>query len=63
MREKAKATIKAALWIFIAMPAIWAVQLLIAKMVGLERPMPFSNFAVLMVVFGAWATYNIVKME
>jgi hypothetical protein len=34
VREKTKAGIKAALWIFIVMPAFWFFQILVAKMFG-----------------------------
>jgi hypothetical protein len=63
VREKTKAGIKAALWIFIVMPAFWFFQILVAKMFGLQYSMPFSHFLPLMVMFGIFAVINVAKME
>jgi hypothetical protein len=63
VREKTKAAIKAAFWIFIVMPAMWFVLTSSLEMLGVKHPMSFSSFAILMVVFGAFAIYNITKME
>jgi hypothetical protein len=63
MREKTKATIKAALWILIGLPAMWLVQASISRILGLGYRTPFSTFILFMVVYGAIAIWNIVRME
>ena len=63
MREKTKAGIKVALRVLIVMPVLWFVLTSIAGMLGQPHAMPFSHLVPLMILFGAFGVYNVVKME
>jgi hypothetical protein len=62
VRERTRYGVKAALWLFIAMPTLWFVPSLIAKALFNYTPR-VDTLIVLMIGFGAFAIYNFATMD